>query len=190
MPGPSPVGFCKPCGACILTTCDKLKLYLKVTIDLNNCMFTLSKQSSSSTKELHGPHWISPFWPKTSKAAVMSRFVSGYYGDDLLWSGFIDIPGGRGKLGYWILWRPWEVIGHQEVLAFWSRCLNGMWIVPGMGRPEPGRSCRPSQIFNLQHITVTTVQAFGTWLFDLRELLNYYSQRTQHSEAHINSTQS
>lgn len=100
MPGPSPVGFCKPCGACILTTCDKLKLYLKVTIDLNNCMFTLSKQSSSSTKELHGPHWISPFWLKTSKAAVMSRFVSGYYGDDLLWSGFIDIPGGRGKLGY------------------------------------------------------------------------------------------
>lgn len=72
----------------------------KVTIDLNNCMFTLSKQSSLSTKELHGPHWIFSFWPKTSKAPVMSRFVSGYYGDDLLWSGFIDIPGGRGKLGY------------------------------------------------------------------------------------------
>lgn len=62
-------------------------------------MFTLSKQSSSSTKELHGPHWNSPFWPKTSKATVMSRFVSGYYGDDLLWSGFIDIPGGEGETG-------------------------------------------------------------------------------------------
>lgn len=71
-----------------------------MTIDLNNCMFALSKQSSLSTKELHGPHWIFPFGPKTSKATVMSRFVSGYYGDDLLWSGFIDIPEGRGKKGY------------------------------------------------------------------------------------------
>lgn len=133
-----------------------------MTIDLNNCMFTLSKQSSSSTKELHGPHWNSPFWPKTSKATVMSRFVSGYYGDDLLWSGFIDIPGGEGETGLLNSLKALGVIGHQELLAFWSRCLSGMWIVPGMGRPEPGRLCRPSQIFNLQHITVTTVQAFGT----------------------------
>lgn len=30
MPGPSPVGVCKPCGVCVLTACDKLKLYLKL----------------------------------------------------------------------------------------------------------------------------------------------------------------
>lgn len=73
----------------------------KVTIDLNNVMFTFSNQSSLSTKKLHGPNRIFPFWPERSNATVMSRFIYGYYGDDLLWSGFTDFAEGKG--GNWAI---------------------------------------------------------------------------------------
>lgn len=149
-----------------------------MAIDLNNLMFTLSNQSSLSTKILHGLNWFFPLWPKRSKATIASRFIYGYYGDDLLCQDLHRHPRREGEIGLLNSLKTLWGDRTPKAATFWWRHLSSMYIEPGT---------ETYHCFHLKHTTVRTAAHHSLisesyWIYNL-------DQQTQDSKAHINSTQ-